>query len=288
MALGISAWGIIALAEMLWEGGGFFSGFDLLLSQWYGGNVPGGVAMLLYGAMQVARRHLTIKVVMVAATIYFIPLILVQLCLLALVALPPEIKENVGLWSIGFVIGLPLVIFYIAGLGVGFLRRRQSLTRVAAGWLAPPLLAVIGAIVILWLGRIAPSPYWAYRDMFAISTPRIEQQQGSVVMETSLEVKRDGRFRFQAFYNKWFALSEGAGRGIPVQWTDTGAEGPQKAGTYQMRLVWKAASDDPSLMMRPTYPSVRQEFVLSISASSGSGILLLREIHIPVPPPGPG
>lgn len=295
VSVGIFAWLMAALGWVLWqcvvESDSYAALIGLIAAPWYVGQVPGGIMMLLYGAVRVAQRRLGITVVVWAAASYFLPWVLARLSWLPWNALPPEIRENAELDGASFVgmltFGLLLSLFYLAGLGVGFLRRRQSLKRVASGLLAPPLVAVMGLHGALWLG-VAASPHWRSRDFFALSTPRIDRQQGLAVMEAALEVKRGGPYHFQASYNTRFAPGEivsESGWGVPIQWVGAGAEGPQEAGTYRMRLEWHRADDLSFGLPRPSSPSAHQEFVLRISEASGSARRLLREFRVPVSMP---
>jgi hypothetical protein len=256
---------------------------------WFMAYTPGGILMVLYGAVQALRRRVTVRTVIYAAAVYFLPVTAAIASFYLFALLQPVSVQEGDLPMMYSAFGGPLFfLLYVVGLVLGFQRRDQPVRQTVLAIVVPPLAGVVVQGVLL-AGVMFTSPYWEHRHALALAVERIEWRDPGLVVEATLSAREEHRAVMHAFYR--YRRGEGGG-GEPVErlefegrtytgqaWVSTPVS-LAPGGRYRLRMVWDR--------LRTTSLDGSREVILRFVAGANyhSGELI-REFRIAADPDAP-
>lgn len=214
---------------------------------WAYGYVPGGLALLIAGLIQVASRRMRATVLGWALLVYAGPAALIAAVLwLPLTLLPLGSAEGDRGGLVAMIAGPLLVVLYIAGLIFGYQRRDCPARRTALTVMAPPLAALLA--IAVWTGvSVARSPEVQHSSTIDFTVQRAELTTDGLVADGTITLTRSGRYTFRADYAQPDATWRPAYR---ITWLDGP---PSEPGRYRGRMEWIAFSEetrgDPAIVL---------------------------------------
>ena len=214
---------------------------------WAYGYVPGGLALLVAGLIQVASRRVHVTVIGWAVLVYIGPAALIAAVLwLPLTLLPLSSAEGDRGGLVAMIAGPLLAFLYIAGLVLGYQRRDFPARRTALTVMAPPLAGLLVAAV--WTGvSVVRSPEVQHSSAIDFTVQGAELTTDGLVADGTITLTRSGRYTFRADYAQPDATWRPAYR---ITWLDGR---PSEPGRYRCRMEWIAFSEetrgDPAIVL---------------------------------------
>lgn len=240
-ALGITAWFFLTVPDP------GLMGVAMPFYAWLMGYAPGGVLMLLYGAIAAARRRFSLRAVLYAALVYFLPVLGAAALFHLFTLTQPSTVSGGDLPMMASAFGGPIFfLLYLAGLSIGYARRARPLGHAVLASVALPAAGVLVQALLL-AAYAFTAPHWENRKALALEDVRLEWRDPGLTVHATLVAREARRVVMHAFYRDRRGES---GRGEPVQALEIGGRrlvGQEwtrrplelaPGSTYRLTLVW--------------------------------------------------
>jgi hypothetical protein len=178
LAVGVGAWLVVSVADIVWffahEKDPGLAGVAIFFWAWATGYVPGGLVLVLYAAVQAARRRLGVSAAVWAVLVYFLPVLVIAGGFRLFLRFQPlAVQGGPDVMMMTAQAGPTFFGLYLVGFVLGFVARNRPQRATVFALLAPPLVGVVLAGAHLAIYTVT-SAHWRHRNDFTLTVRNVE------------------------------------------------------------------------------------------------------------------